>query len=551
MEIDEHLYRAFLEEMNALENFRMNYAAAHPSVPLESDDPDVRRLMEALALFSARTRIASLENVVSSRRRIFQQTFPYLLTPLPAMAMLQARPTGQFVEPAILPKGSETAISPKSGGSAIFRGIHDLRIFPIALTELKMLLLPNKGFRLLLVLETPYPRNDHIGELPIHINHLNDYNASLRVFHTFRECLARISVVFNERATETSSGVPCDYTLGAPGDAAEGGIDDETPHPLQKERLFFHYPQQELFLNIQIPPPPRNWRRFTLCLDLNPQWPRSLILNKEVFQLFAVPIVNLRRGMAQPMICTGAQERYVIRHPMPEYGFKLQAVLGVYEVTKSGMAPIRAGILSGGRGSYEVERTRNDSGVELPYLSLHFPEAFETPKTVAVDALWLQPWFSDVMAQKHSITPYSRDITGVKWELLGDIMPHGENRFSANTDGFMHLMTLGNKHFLNFEDLCGLLRTLNVTEGHFKKAFQLLSDLRVVEVPCRGNGSACMLKHIYYLHFKGLDPGARPLVETFAARVGRMLDAWMAHATVEVKVETAENGQPAIEERGP
>ncbi len=549
MEIDENLYKTFLEEMSALENFRMNYAATHPSVPLESDDPDVRRLIEALALFSARTRIAAISNIVASRRRLFQQLFPYLLSPLPAMAALQARPTGRFVETAVLPKGSEIAVSTQPGGTALFRTTEELRIIPVFLTDSRMLLLPDKGYRLVLQMETPYPRSDEIGVLSFLINHLNDFGASLRIFHALANCLARVSVVFGEKATETSRGVPCGFSLGAPPNTEKEDIDNERPHPLERECLLLHHPQQALYLNVEVPPPPRNWQRFAVCLDLGPEWPRNLVMNKEIFQLFAIPIINLRRGMAQPLICDGTSERYLIRRPMPEYRFALHSILGVYEVTRNGMVPIRAGILSGGRSSYEVEHIRDDQGIDHPYLSLRFPDAFETPKTVAIDALWLQPWFSETLARNYDIAPYSRNIPGLKWELLGDVTPHSENHFSENTDGFMHLLTLGNKHVLNFEDLCGLLQTLwGVTSGRYAKAYKLMTGSRVEEVPPPRNGGRPGLpKHVYYLRFKSFDPGMLPLVETFSSHVGKILDTWMAHTTVETRIDMADAIQPAVE----
>ena len=155
MKLDEELYRAFLEEMNALENFRIAYASEHPYVPLDRDDPDVKRLMEAQAFFAARTRISSVSHIQAVQRRIFQQFFPYLLTPLPAMGLMQAKISGQFVEPVFLPKGSELAVSPRPDATAFFRTMCDLHILPIALQHFKMLLLPGKGYRLILNFETP------------------------------------------------------------------------------------------------------------------------------------------------------------------------------------------------------------------------------------------------------------------------------------------------------------------------------------------------------------------------------------------------------------
>ena len=98
MKPDDSLYKAFLEHMHELENFCMSYAAMHPTIPLDRDDPDVRRLTEAMAYFAARTHMAGIRNIADFRRRIFQQFFPYLLTPLPAMGLARARLTGQFTE---------------------------------------------------------------------------------------------------------------------------------------------------------------------------------------------------------------------------------------------------------------------------------------------------------------------------------------------------------------------------------------------------------------------------------------------------------------------
>jgi len=351
MKTDDNLYKLFLEHMHELENFRMSYAAMHPATPLDREDPDVRRLTEAMAYFAARTHMAGIRNIVDFRRRIFQQFFSYLLTPLPAMGMIRPKLTGQFGEPVSLPKGSEIAVSSETKGTAMFRTLHDLRILPISLVDLKMLLLPNRGFRVLLSLRAPYSRSDDIGQLRFHINHLDDYQASLRVLHGLKKHMRKASVVFDEKVSEDTRGTPCELSFGAPRDMDE----EEWPHPLQRERFFFHFPHQELFLTVQLPSQVRNWREFTIFFDLDSQWPRSMMLNQDVFQLFAVPIVNLNRAMAQPVASDGTRERYAIRHPEAEYKFHLHSVKGVYRVKDNSMVPMRAGILSGGSGSYEIE----------------------------------------------------------------------------------------------------------------------------------------------------------------------------------------------------
>lgn len=540
MKLDEDLYKAFLEEMSSLESFRIAYASDHPHVPLDRDDPDVKRLVEAMAFFSARTRLAAVSNVLAVQRRIFQQFFPYLLSPLPAMGILQAVPSGQFVEPTSFPKGSEVRVSPKPGGSAFFRTLCDLRILPVSLLNLKMLLMPNKGYRLLLKLGAPFPRNDEIGLLPFYINHLNDYQASLKVFHALEEHLIASSVLFDEDANETTRGIPCPASFGL--FHADPSEDELTLHPLQEERWFFHFPQQDLFMNFHLPPPSRNWRQFTLCLDLDAKWPANMILNRDIFQLFCVPVINSRRAMAQPIAYDATEDRYPIRYPQPEFGFELHSVLGVYEVKKDYMAPLKAGVISGGSGSYEIHSSTGQNSIKRRWLTVHFPEAFESPRTIVVDALWLQPWYSEAVPLKQEITPYKRTMTGVKWEWLGTVKPHALNFFFDQMDAFIHLFTLTNKPIFNLDDVTDLLRTLgSVHQGEFQSAFYVLGDVRVEQVPQQRTGAgAGMIKHVYYLRFKEFDPSLRPLIDTFTKHIGRVLDIWNSEASVEVRMEAPE-----------
>jgi type VI secretion system protein ImpG len=548
MRLDEDLYKEFLQEMDELESFRMAYASAYPSVPLDRDDPDVKRLMEAMAFFAARTKVAALSNTLAVQRRVFQQFFPFLLSPVPAMGILQAKPTGQFSEPVLFPKGSDMAVPIPAEGTAIFRTLCDLRILPIRLTSAKTLLLPDRGLRFLLRLAAPFPRNEDIGALSFHVNHLNDYQASLKVLHCLRKHLVAASVVFDEEATEMSRGASCKVSFGLPPSAPADG--DESLHPLLEERWFFHCPQQQLYINFDIPAPPRNWRAFTLCLDLAPGWPRNLVLNEDIFQLFAVPVVNLRRGFGEPVICDGTQERYPIRHPQPEHRFELHSVLGVYEVrNQRHMAPLRAGVISGGSGSYEIDQnTTQDSLARSVWLMPHFPEAFGASKTVVVEALWLQPWYSDSIAHRQQIHPYDRTVTGVKWEWLGAVKPHAANPLLKQTDAFTHLFTLANKSVLNVDDIASLLRALGtVNAGEFQSAVQIVAGGRVESAPQQRRSRVGLMRHVYHILLGSFDPALGPLLETFVGHVERVLDIWVSDATVEVRMETV---QEKAESRG-
>ena len=180
----------------------------------------------------------------------------------------------------------------------------------------------------------------------------------------------------------------------------------------------------------------------------------------------------------------------------------------------------------------------DDKGVSRQWLILHFPEAFRNPQTIAIEGLWLQPSFSGTITQRLQVLPYSRNIAGMEWELLSGLVPHGETKFKDEMDDFLHLLTLKNKSILSIDDLTVMLQTLgSIQQGNFHRILDLLTDVRVEEAPASKNEMTCMLKLVYYLRFREVDPNMEPLVETFIDHVGQILDAWISEATVEVRRE--------------
>lgn len=532
MKIDEGLYKTFLEEMNALENFRIAYAALHPGISMDREDPDVRRLMEAMALFSARTRLAGARQIGAVNLRIFRQYFPYLLAPLPSMAVVQAVPSRQFVEPLFFPKGAEIAVSPESGGTAIFQTMDELRVFPVRLSRYQMMTLPSgRGFRLCLQLNASFARGEELGDVKFLINHLNNYEASQRVFYTLQRHLKRAFVVYDERVTETSSGAAASISFGA-------SAGDDAEHPLEKERQFFHFPWQGLFMKVEIPQARRSWTECTICLEIAPGWPRNLVLNQDVFQLFTVPVINRRKSTAQPITCDGTKEDYAIRHPETESGFELHSIQGVFEVAKEGMRFVKPGILSGSAPSYETEELTDSEGNRRHVLKIYFPEAFEQPKTITTEALWFQPWFSERISQRCSVSPFARSTVGLKWELPVNPVPHAGNQFQNTTEGFLHFLALTNRETLNKDDLLDILQTLGVGRQRAFQAFcELLTGIRVEKIPMHDTHVSGLVKQRYILSFRTYDASREPLMDVFLAHVENILNAWLSEARIEVAKE--------------
>jgi type VI secretion system protein ImpG len=517
------MFKAFLEELQALESFRMAYVAENPGAPLQPDDPDVRRLVEALAFFGARARQAATTTLVEQRRRLFRQFMPYLLDPLPAMGMVQALPTGQLSEAVELPRGTEMALRDPGDRVAIFRTLRPLRLLPLGFGRLSVVLLADGRLRFLLPATTSYPRNDDIGTLSIHVNYLNDFNGSLRVLHALERHVDRVAVSFDERVDAETRGAECQLTFGDGDEAA-----DDAGHPLEEARRYFHFPRAELFFDVTLPPPPRNWQRFTLMFDVKPDWPKNLRLSSEVFQLFVTPIVNLMRATAQPIVHDGTQERWPLRHPAPAGRYELHSVRGVYRRAGEGLVPLKPATLASGAGTYELDGRA---------LLMHLPEALTAPALVSVEAEWLQPWFSTAIGQRLGIAPYRRAVAGVQWDLSGDMVAHREAALGDNGDDFTHILVLQQRSMLGREDLDALLQVLgSVWTGPFAPLRELIGEVRVHEAPAARCSRTATGKLVYELGLKEHEPGLGPLAQLFAKKVERILNAWIAELPVEVRL---------------
>jgi type VI secretion system protein ImpG len=539
---DNTQYRAFLEELNDLAEFRLNYSLDNPNAGLEGDDPDVKRIIEALAFFGARTQVAALRSLDSSSRRLYQQFFSYLLTPLAAMAMAEAQPTGHLTEVLDLPAGTELGLQPVKGGNIMFCTTRALRILPMSLETVKQDIGSEQGSRILLTFQANYPLNEQPETVSLYINYLNDLTLSLKVWNFLKGSLSSAKVQFGDYDPELAS-ADCQFHLGIPPvDIAS----DEWHHPLEAERYYFHFPQQELYLDLTLPSAaPRNWKQFTIVLDCDQPWPRALRLNRNVFHLFTVPVVNNQRIQAQPITCDGSQERYAIRHPEPQLGFMLQKVLGVYEASSQGMLPLRPGILAGGNGSYEIEQgTMQDGGGHLYWLVPHFPAAFEQARILIIDALWQQPWYDQILQNPYTLHAYRRQMQGIKWDLLDAAIPHTENSQLDNISRYIHLLTLMHHTSLTGQNVSDILLALgSISSGSFQQVFNSLIKVRLEEEPY---GDSNKTRQIYYLQFKPQLDDSSELIEPFVHHVGRVLDLWLTDAMVEARWEVEDENNMSI-----
>ncbi len=531
---DPQLHDAFFDALRELDNFATSYSGLYPTVPLEREDPHIRRLLESIAFFSARTHLTARRHLIRSRQRLFSQYFSYLLNPLPSICMLQGVPTGRLAEKAVLPKDSVVTLETEDGTEGLYRTMHDLTVRPIALEKLRLVLRGGEGFRLLAHFRARFPQGEHPETLRFHVNHLNDYFASLKLFRELKEHTQTVSIFYDEVPEADSRGMPCSVRFGPSRDPAspeQGAFG----HPLSRVQSFFHFPERELQVHLELAQNRKIWTRFVLAFDLDRKWPKKMVLNPDTFQLHTVPAINLHRQLASPMLADGTQERYPVRPADPAQLFMLHSVAGVYRIAPEGLVPLRPGVLSGEAGTYELETLQVGDKLQSA-LMLNLPQAFDEPVKLSVDAHWYQPWFTKRLSGLLEVSLLDRHVPGVKWETLGEVRPHLESQVAGDPDMLLQLLAIRTKPFLALEELQQIMHALGtVRRGYFRYIPDLLEKLERTTRPGRkGRGQGIV--HVYHLQLKEFEESYLPVVERFCEQVFRILDAWAFDAGVELEV---------------
>lgn len=534
--------RLLIEELRELEEFRRQYQRRHPALDLDREDPDLRRLIEALAFFAIRTRISAQQQQHKLWRRLFASYFPFLLEPMPMMGIVQAQWSPRLTDPIELERGTELRANRPGGLPIVFQTLAALRVLPVELRDVTQIELPfSTGTRLVLTFTSRFQRSDAVGALHLYPDYAGTYSGSLRLFYALRCHVRRIMVVYDGQVTRDSEGAECQVRFGAyENDFTEPRKDPDPHNQLWQARSFFHFPQQELYVNVDVPPSPRPWTVFHLCFDLGPEWPRELRIDPFTLRPFTVPVANQRRSTAVPIAVDGTHESFPILHPQPEHGFRLLSMRGVYRLAESGMLPLLPLALSAAReeSGFELEDGPDLAGGH-PRLRVRQPQALLSPLTLAVDAIWHQPEAErELLGALRWSLPY-RSIDGLSWQPLGLLRPSSTSALGHDVETLLHMLALRMKPDLDHRGLLDVLAALVGTgsgEGFYAGFPQRIAGLSVRPVP-DSTQRLSGIRHQYTLSFERYEPEDEAAVWTFLHKVYLILDAWNSDAVVDVAAE--------------
>lgn len=532
--ISDEVKRQLVGELRSLETLRQEHFTLHPGSLLERDDPDVQRLIEALALFSVRTKMSLQRNLEATWRRLFSSYFDFMLAQLPSCAIIQAVISPRLVETLTVERGTEVRVETKSGKTALFTTLDELSILPIALESVEERQ-HSLGSKLLLRFTSRYPRTDAVGRLRLFISAAGHYESALRMLYEIRSHLKQVTVAYDPGA-ETGGGPPCSVSYGA---LCEPPLDGAPENPVESVRRFFHFPERELYLNIEVPRSEQPWSAFVLTLELGTGFSPESQPGRDTFQLFTVPVENCIRQPAAQITCDGTQAGYALRHVEPAQKFSLLRVRGVSRRTEKGFLPLRPATLSAfdGEESFEIE-VHPDSERREPCLIVRMPHALLKPVKLHAICDWHQPWFAAEAVGKLGVVTPQYSLDGVSLFVLGPIHPAQASPMQSDTQGLLLLLALRMKPVLGKEELLRVLEVLGISNhGAYRRISTLLRELKVeaaLDSALRGSG----LRHVYTASMESYAANDEPLVWHFLKEVHRLLDAWNAEASVELVLHT-------------
>lgn len=520
--------------MQQIEKFRVSHVALYGETPIASEDPYTNRLIESLAYFSARARLQGVRKITQIHQCLFRQYFPYLVNPLPAFAMLQLKPSIRYPEKVTFPIGSELVFKTANDLKATFQTLDPLTVFPLFFKKFEFDRRGDSGWRYLLEYASPHISTEEIGSIRLYINHLNSFISSLSVSFAMQYSLESVRV-FYDKSDAIENGLECSIQFGHTNEERK-----VFNHIVEQVRSLLHFPQQELFVNLTVPPCGKRWQSITFCFEFDNKWPESLKLTSDSFIPFVTPIVNLKSADADPIIHDGTKDRHPILYPEPTHQYELHTVVNVLEILSQGTSPIKPGILAIGGGTYEVDYFDK-------CLSLHLPDAFDDPKTVSIAALWTQPWFSNCVNDELRLQFIEAETFGLGVRLLGSIHRY-ENTLEDDPNFLIRILSLKNQNYLSLNEILFIMNTMkNLNRSYFDSVPDYIKDLKINK---KTNHKQINTLLEYEFFLKELGGQKTEVFFLFFKYLNELLNCWLTNFEVETKVNFPKHKKPLVFKRG-
>lgn len=315
----------FHTELKLLQELATEFSLANPALaPLldgsHRSDPDVERLLEAMAFQNAMLRRKLDADFPELIYKLAQLILPHYLRPIPATTIIGFTPHATGGQSATIPAGMQLVSVPVDGTQCHFTTTADVELHPLEITDAAFVQQPGRGaeIRLSLALHDLPLCDWQPGSLRLFL--AGELVAATELYLLLSRHVTRIVLTPAEGGEACALPATC---LRAVGFAEDEVLFPYPSHAFPGYRLlqeYFSSPEKFLFFDLE------GWERWQQCgegtqftisfeLDSLPSGPQRV--RRESFALHAIPAVNLFPHDADPISVNHRDDNYLVRPTGP------------------------------------------------------------------------------------------------------------------------------------------------------------------------------------------------------------------------------------------
>lgn len=327
---------AFLRRLGA------QYAEQYPKIasrlvlePDRCEDPHVERLLEGFALLAARVHLKVDDEFPEVTEALLSILYPHLLSPVPAMSILQFSAEGGNLQSGqVLPRGSTVVSRSVGATSCRFRTAYPVELWPLEVKSVRFEL-PLAGVspeeaRAALRLELRTPPGLALKDLrstaggeEVPLSRIRFFlNGEPKVVHALYEHLMTAAVAVDLRPGGGRD-LPSPVRLAPDILAPVGFAEDESLLPAGERSFpgfrllqeYFAFPEKFLFFDLTgleaLQRPPFT-ETFEILVHFSREFREEKGVSLSTFRLNCSPVVNLFRQTAEPIRLTHYRPEYPV-----------------------------------------------------------------------------------------------------------------------------------------------------------------------------------------------------------------------------------------------
>lgn len=310
----------FEQQLKLLRDVSIEFAHANPSLaPFlagHQNDPDVERLLEAVAFQNAMLVRKLDEDFPLAVGTLTQLVLPHYMRPIPASTIIGFVPDTTLKEPVLVPAGTELTSVPVEGCCCRFRTTAELAVQPLELLDASLTVQPGAAGKIRLSLKVTGGSLADWQPRSIRFFLSGDHTSTTELYLLLSRYVTRVRLSGDEAHTVTVLPASC---LKPVGFGEEEASLPYPPHAFSGYRLlqeYFSLPEKFLFFDLcgcdawQNHGTGPNFN-ITIQLENLPFQPRQVRRNN--FILHAVPAINVFPHHADPIVVDHRSESYRIR----------------------------------------------------------------------------------------------------------------------------------------------------------------------------------------------------------------------------------------------